>query len=120
MTTTHNKLVRDGIPTKISKAGDSAEFRILPPGEMAQALQKKIVEEAAKVGSAENAEQIAVELGDLLEAMEAYATASGVAWTSVTEAKSKKRSTLGGFERRYFLVSSTDAASEETPAAPTS
>lgn len=96
----HNKLVRDRIPELIEQAGKQAVTRVLDEGEYAQALLRKLQEEAAEYERSGGIE----ELADVLEVVYALAAAQGVSPQQLERLRQDKRAERGGFERRLWLV----------------
>ena len=66
----HNKLVRDRIPEIISKSGIEYQTITLSEQEYQQALRQKLIEEAQEAATANNAD-LAIEIADLLEVVDA-------------------------------------------------
>jgi predicted house-cleaning noncanonical NTP pyrophosphatase (MazG superfamily) len=102
MQISHNKLVRDRIPEIIQADGHRAVTRILDEESYRAALLEKLIEEAHEARQA-TAEQLAGELADVLEVIQAIADAHGLSWNHVLEIANRKRAERGAFENRIFL-----------------
>jgi predicted house-cleaning noncanonical NTP pyrophosphatase (MazG superfamily) len=75
--TEHNKLVRDKIPEIIRNSGNQCEISVLNDAEYIEALRQKLVEEAKEVAIAKPKE-LAQELADVMEVMDALIAATGI------------------------------------------
>jgi predicted house-cleaning noncanonical NTP pyrophosphatase (MazG superfamily) len=99
---TYNKLVRDRIPDIISAAGQRPVTRILDQTDYQAALLEKLTEEAHEARQAPP-DQLAAELADVLEVLQAIAQAHGMTWDRILSAAAAKRSDRGAFDDRVFL-----------------
>ena len=102
MERTYNKLIRDRIPEIIHQQGESCDVVILNNEEYRQALRAKVMEEAQEVATAEG-EDLAGEIADLYEVLDALLESHALSATSIKEIQSKKRAERGGFTQRLFL-----------------
>ena len=94
----HNKLVRDKIPERVVKSGDSVRIRRISGQALLQALADKLIEEANEFSEDRTAE----ELADVIEVVEALVQHVGV--NEVIRAKQSKAATHGRFYEGVFLV----------------
>jgi predicted house-cleaning noncanonical NTP pyrophosphatase (MazG superfamily) len=78
MRVTYHKLVRDQIPAIIAADGGQPVTRVLDG-------------------------QLASELADVLEVLQALAAAHGMGWEDVVSQANRKRAERGGFDHRIFL-----------------
>ena len=101
--TEHNKLVRDRIPEIIRNSSNRCETTILSNSEYIEALRNKLVEEAKEAATA-SPEELAQELADVMEVMDALMTATGIEPEKVREIQKEKRSGRGGFDNRIKLL----------------
>ena len=62
----------------------------------------KLLEEAHEAQSAPDG-QLASELADVLEVLQALAAAHGISWENVVSEAGRKRAERGGFDHRIFL-----------------
>ena len=100
----NEKLVRDKLAEFVLKErGEILNTRIASPEEYMQLLKNKLVEEAQEVLEAKNKEELAEELGDLLEVMKAIAEKEKIAdlLFSKREAKFLEK---GGFDTGVVLI----------------
>jgi predicted house-cleaning noncanonical NTP pyrophosphatase (MazG superfamily) len=101
----YNKLVRDRIPEIIKNDGKTPKTRILNGEEYRFELLKKIVEEAQEVAAAPDKNELAKELGDVLEVVDAIIKANGLDGGEVARVKNERCLSRGAFEKRTFLES---------------
>ena len=101
--TEHNKLVRDKIPEIIHNSGDQCETTTLSSLDYIEALRNKLVEEAKEVAIA-NPEELAQELADVMEVIDALMTATGIEPEKVREIQEQKQSQRGGFNNKVKLL----------------
>lgn len=106
------RLVRDEVPRLVREAGHAVRFREAGPDERPRYLKRKVAEEAAELLAADGAEE-REEVADLLEALEAFLQARGIARDELRAAKAEKRRRRGAFERGYVVE-----AAGPGPAAP--
>jgi len=99
----YNKLVRDRIPTLISKKGCSCRVRRLTAAAYPRALKAKIREEADELSTARGKAQLLSELIDLQELVDAYRAVLGIGEKSFRGLVRRKRRMRGGFSERLFL-----------------
>lgn len=104
MPTLYDKLVRDGIPAIISHEGRVCSVETMPEEAFRAALRRKLVEEAEEAASAEG-DQLATELADLYEVIDALLAAHGIDQSSVLARQQERRSERGGFDQRLRLIS---------------
>jgi predicted house-cleaning noncanonical NTP pyrophosphatase (MazG superfamily) len=98
------KLVRDGIPDRISAGGERADVLALDDREYLLALRQKMVEEALEVAYSADSDELREELADLLTVARALAVSGGVdSWAEVERAAKEKEHRRGGFSARLFL-----------------
>lgn len=94
------KLVRDGIPQKITAQGETPYVEVLGDADYHSALLKKIYEEIDEYKESGQAE----ELADILEVVFALAQAQGVSAEALQSLCAEKRRVRGGFSKRIFLI----------------
>lgn len=111
-TTIWNKLVHDYIPDIIQARGAHAVTRTLTPAEMVPALKGKIVEEAREVLDADTRSHLAVELADLLEAVQALTAAAGLTEAEIEAIRQGRATTRGTFTRNVFLLETMETDAE--------
>ncbi|MCB2380362.1 nucleoside triphosphate pyrophosphohydrolase [Hymenobacter sp. BT635] len=97
------KLIRDLIPSIIAASGRNCETRILDGPEYVEALREKLVEEACEAKAA-SATELATELADVLEVIDALLEAHGLQMEQVQQLQAARRSERGGFANRLLLL----------------
>lgn len=95
----YNKLVRDNIPDIIKRDGNTPVTRILNNDEYIACLNQKLQEEVLEYLKDNNLE----ELCDVLEVLEAIASAKGFSRDEIEKTKQKKAEKNGVFKDRIFL-----------------
>jgi predicted house-cleaning noncanonical NTP pyrophosphatase (MazG superfamily) len=93
------KLVRDLIPTIITKQGKTPISRILNVEEYKEELAIKLLEEAQEFHSDKNIE----ELADIIEVFDAIIKAYGFTYEELKIARDRKNIERGKFEKMIFL-----------------
>jgi predicted house-cleaning noncanonical NTP pyrophosphatase (MazG superfamily) len=99
----YNKLVRDRIPEIIAADGRQCATEIMNDEEFRQALLVKLVEEAEEVANAE-AGDIAKEIADLYEVIDALLIAFDLNKETIFATQKKRREERGGFENHIKLL----------------
>ena len=99
----HNKLVRDRIPEIISKSGIEYQTITLSEQEYQQALRQKLIEEAQEAATANNAD-LAIEIADLLEVVDALLKSYEIPHHNVLLEQDKKRASKGDFDNKTMLL----------------
>lgn len=96
----YNKLVRDNIPKIITDNGEKANTYILDDEQYIIELKKKLREEVNEYFESDEL----VELADILEVVDALASAAGSSFSDVLDLKKKKALKNGAFNEKIFLV----------------
>ncbi|MGB3773578.1 MAG: nucleoside triphosphate pyrophosphohydrolase [Rhodococcus sp. (in: high G+C Gram-positive bacteria)] len=96
------KLVRDLIPEIIEATGRTPVTRVLDDDEYRMALQEKLVEEAAELRDATDADR-AEELADVWEVVHALASDMGLTPAALARLAARKRAERGAFVGRIWL-----------------
>jgi predicted house-cleaning noncanonical NTP pyrophosphatase (MazG superfamily) len=100
---TYNKLVRDRIPEIIHLAGKQCETTVMNEAEYRQGLLDKLVEEAQEAHSAAQGD-LATELADILEVVDAILTVHDISVEHVRKVQAARRQEQGGFKKRMKLI----------------
>jgi predicted house-cleaning noncanonical NTP pyrophosphatase (MazG superfamily) len=100
----YHKLVRDGIPERISSKHERVVYANLKGNEVLQLLIGKLIEEAQELIAAEGQEATAEELADVYEVLRGMMHQVGVDEQRVVELANSKRARVGGFDRGMFLL----------------
>ena len=106
----YNKLVRDRVPDLLRKKGIKYETCTLSTEGYRQALRQKLMEEAKEVAEASEV-NLAEEIGDLLEVIDALMEVYGIQHEEVALAQDEKRAEKGNFEEQVQLVWIEDSLS---------
>jgi predicted house-cleaning noncanonical NTP pyrophosphatase (MazG superfamily) len=93
----YDKLVRDRIPEIIQAQGQHPVTRILDNASYQEALLAKLAEETREAQEAA-AGDLPDELADIVEVIQALATAVGMSWVQLLALAADKRTRRGGFE----------------------
>lgn len=102
MQISYSKLARDRIPEIIQADGHRAVTRVLDQESYRAALLEKLTEEADEARLAP-AGQLAAELADVLEVLQALAEAHDLTWNDILAIAARKRTERGAFQGRIFL-----------------
>ncbi|MGV3465890.1 MAG: phosphoribosyl-ATP pyrophosphohydrolase [Heyndrickxia sp.] len=101
----YHKLVRDNIPKIIESNGESCECHQLDEQTYSVELKNKLTEEVKEYLSSKNDVESIEELADILEIMHALAKIHHQSFEDIENVRHMKHMERGGFEKRYFLVS---------------
>ncbi len=96
----YDKLVRDGIPLIIEKAGKIPVTDVVSPVEMQAALDRKLQEEVQEYLGSHSVEEMA----DVLEVLHGIAFHRGIDWEQVESERIRKKEERGGFEKGIRLI----------------
>jgi predicted house-cleaning noncanonical NTP pyrophosphatase (MazG superfamily) len=99
-----NKLWRDKLPARMELMGSIIHIKKLSDVEYDEQLRMKLLEEAAEVQSADNAEALLQELADLYEVVDALCKLHGITKEQLIAAQTKKREDRGGFYGRTYVT----------------
>lgn len=98
------KLIRDKMPEIVlAERGEVLETRIASDEEFLGLLKAKIIEEAQEVASAQTKQELAEELGDLLEVIKAIAQNENIV-DEMFNARDAKELKRGAFTKKIVLV----------------
>lgn len=104
------KLVRDKIPEVLRSSGARVVEHVMQHDEYCERLREKLFEEVQEVADARCTETLREELADVVEVLQAMASAHGIQWADVVKTQDQKRSQRGGFDGR-ILISFVDVRS---------
>ena len=106
----YNKLVRDGIPEKISENGDECETRVIKDElEFKQELLKKVAEEANELSRTGSRQEFLKEYTDLMIVLDALTKLEDISEAEVQISMKENLLRKGGFDNRLFLYWSSDS-----------
>jgi len=114
----YNKLVRDGIKSKIASKGEACEVRaITDDAEFQQELLKKVVEEAGALAQVRSRAEFLDEYADLMAVLDALTAQLEVSETDIQVAIQENVERKGLYQQRHYLHWSEDSdyKSNETP-----
>lgn len=94
-------LIRDGRPAAFAAAGATLHARTLSDAEFGEELRRKLAEEAQEASTAAPTE-LAKELADVWEIMQALASHHGLSMADIESQAEATRARLGGFNERIF------------------
>lgn len=101
-----NKLVRDKLPRMYAELNQKIVTRRLTGPELLQALQNKLMEEAAEIPFEKGArDEIVSEIADLEQVIDDMKVAAGISDDEVRLAKLKKLEKKGGFSEGVYVDS---------------
>lgn len=115
-----NKIVRDNIPSVISKRNERVEVIQLRGDALVAALRHKLIEEAYEVLDAKTGNEMVSELADVQEVIAGIASAIQVSLKHLNKERNNKRRRRGGFDQGYMLRKTTmpHSLSTQAPASP--
>lgn len=104
----YNKLIRDKIPEVIRANGSDCEVKILSDDDFVNELLKKVEEEARELSECQNRKEIIEELSDVIDVIEEVKKVKNISEEEINEAKIKSMERKGGFDKKLFLVWSSN------------
>jgi len=99
-----NKLVRDRIPSNISKWGENVNVKKVTDEAYILALKNKLVEETFEVKDAHTKDELMGEIGDVLDIVDSLIKAADIDSKAFQEAREKKIRKSGGFNDGLILT----------------
>ncbi|MCP5405065.1 MAG: nucleoside triphosphate pyrophosphohydrolase [Pseudomonadaceae bacterium] len=110
------QLVRDKRVEMLEADGCTVQQRRLSPAELVHQLRGKLMEEATEAALADDKDELAKELADVLEVVEALALAGEIGMDKVQEVKQARFDKLGGYGLGVFSETVTVKAGSESEA----
>jgi len=98
-----NKLVRDKVPTLVTKDGGSYTLKLLSPLEHQHEITHKLVEELSEYREAATKDQAIEELVDMVELIHAAITLHGLTIEEFEAIRQAKKAKKGGFNKGIYL-----------------
>ena len=98
-----NKLVRDKVPSLVTKDGGSYSLKLLSPLEHQHEITKKLFEELNEYSKATRKEQALEELVDMTELIYAAVKLHDVSMEDFEAMRTSKKQLKGGFEKGIYL-----------------
>lgn len=99
-----NKLWRDKTVDQMKEMESIIHWQYLDNAKYDFELRKKLLEESQEVNNASSKEQLAQELADVLEIIEAIGTTIEITLDEIRSIQLKKKKDRGGFEGRKFVT----------------
>lgn len=103
-----NKLVRDKVPSLVTKDGGSYSLKLLSPLEHQHEITKKLHEEISEYDAATSKDAALEELVDIVELIHAALKLHDVSVDDFDTLRQQKRKRKGGFEKGIFLHEITE------------
>lgn len=98
-----NKLVRDKVPSLVTKDGGSYTLKLLSPLEHQNEISKKLLEEVQEYAEAPSKDIALEELVDVVELIYAALKLHDVSAEDFEKMRLAKKKLKGGFEKGIFL-----------------
>lgn len=105
----YNKLVWDNVPDIIRAKGKECEVRELTDDEFDLELLKKVEEEASALPETTTKQELIDEIADVITVLEYIKTRKGISELDIADALERHVHKRGRFEKRLFLVWSSDS-----------
>lgn len=106
----YNKLVWDDIPDIIRAKGKECEVRTLEDSEFEIELLKKVEEEASALPETASRQELIDELADVMTVIETIKVIKGITELELADALERHAKRKGRFEKKLFLVWSSDSS----------
>ena len=100
-----NKLVRDKVPSLVTKDGGSYSLKLLSPLEHQHEITKKLYEELNEYNAATSKEEAIEELVDIVELIYTAVKLHDVSLDEFEEIRLNKKKKKGDFEKGIYLNS---------------
>ena len=100
-----NKLVRDKVPSLVTKDGGSYSLKLLSSLEHQHEITKKMYEELNEYNTATSKEEAIEELVDIVELIYAAVKLHDLSLEQFEEIRLNKKKKKGGFEKGIYLNS---------------
>ena len=98
-----NKLVRDKVPSLVTKDGGSYTLQLLSPLEHQTEITKKLLEEVQEYSEAQTKDKALEELVDIVELVHAALKLHSVSPEDFENMRLTKKKLKGGFEKGIYL-----------------
>jgi len=105
----YNKLVWDNVPDLIREKGKECEVRTLDDDEFEIELLKKVEEEASALPETTSRQELIDELADVVTCVEYIKSIKNVTELEFADALERHARKRGRFEKRHYLVWSSDS-----------
>ncbi len=115
----YNKLVWDNVPDIIREKGKECEVRELDDEEFEIELLKKVEEEASALPETTTRQELIDELADVITCVEYIKSLKKITELEMADALERHARKRGRFEKKYYLVWSSDSTYETNEKAKT-
>lgn len=115
----YNKLVWDNVPDLIREKGKDCEVRALDDEEFEVELLKKVEEEASALPETASRQELIDELADVVTCVEYIKHIKGITELELADALERHARRKGRFEKKMYLVWSSDSTYETNEQAKT-
>ena len=96
--------MRDKIPAAIAAGGETVKEAKLVKSELRLGLAGKLLEETDELLRAQNEQEQAAEIADILEVVKGLAATSGISWAKIERLAKEKAAKRGGFKDGRVLI----------------
>lgn len=100
----YNKLIRDRVPVMMRAKGKKFSTRILSKAGFRRELLKKVGEEASALPKLKDIEEIASEMGDVLDVLDVIQKEFRISSTLLRKHRAAAMKKKGGFRKRVYLI----------------
>jgi len=107
----YNKLVRDKIPSNITRVGEEVKTLELRGDALIKALKNKLIEEAIEVVDTTDQRAILIELADVMEIVDELLARLQLTRDELVAEQKAKRKSRGGFKKGLVLVETINVLS---------
>lgn len=105
----YNKLIRDKVPNNMKQKGVAFHVSTLNQAALKRELLKKVGEEASSLPGLRNRQQLAEELGDILDVIDEVQRVFKITTLLVRQTRRQAAQRKGGFKKRIYLHWSADS-----------
>lgn len=115
----YNKLVWDNVPDLIHEKGKECEIRTLDDEEFELEILKKVEEEASALPETASRQELIDELADVVTCVEYIKDVKKITELELADALERHARRKGRFEKKHYLVWSSDSTYETNEKAKT-
>lgn len=115
----YNKLVWDNVPDLIKEKGKDCEVRALTDEEFELEILKKVEEEASALPETASRQELIDELADVVTCIEYIKSIKNITELELADALERHARRKGRFEKKWYLVWSSDSTYETNEKAKT-
>jgi predicted house-cleaning noncanonical NTP pyrophosphatase (MazG superfamily) len=115
----YNKLVWDNVPDLIREKGKECEVRTLEDDEFELEILKKVEEEASALPETASRQELIDEIADVVTCVEYIKSIKNITELELADALERHARKKGRFEKKQFLVWSSDSTYETNEKAKT-